>query len=221
MLARMTDRRLGSHSPGMTMLRLLAGSVVLSLLTLLGGCDRGFDPDVDPSDLDDLDEDDAEGLWARELAVGEFLYEETSVHVWGDCTTTKTTEIAGNGECSSGAIGVGFEQPDGTLVSGAIALCGTLTWTEEHSSSFCGTNSSGTFENGPAVFDLSAATADDPIVFSAPHDDPDLVISTTIFAASAIEEPGTTKTVRLDGSATSEDGLDSKEISVVVDFVVK
>jgi hypothetical protein len=59
------------------------------------------------------------------------------------------------------------------------------------------------------------------MVFALTSDDPDLVISTTIFAASAIEEPGTAKTVRLDGSATSEDGLDHIEVSAVVDFVVQ
>ena len=199
------------------MFRILAGSVVLSILTVLSGCDRDFDP----ADLADLDDDDAEGIWARALVVGDGLYEETTVHVWGDCTTTKTLEIVGTGECSIGSIGVGIEQPDGTLVSGAIAVCGEMSWTETHSSSSCGTDTAGTLEKFPVLFALGAPTADDPLVISASHDDPDLVISTTLFAATAIEESGTAKTVRLDGSRKSADGLASKEISLVVDFVVQ
>jgi hypothetical protein len=47
-----------------------------------------------------------------------------------------------------------------------------------------------------------------------------MVIATDVFAASALAEPGTAKTLRLDGRAQSEDGLDRRELALVVDIVV-
>ncbi|HET6584407.1 MAG TPA: hypothetical protein VFG69_13190, partial [Nannocystaceae bacterium] len=141
----------------MTLVRLFLASVGLSLVTLASGCDRHRGPHFGPGDLPDLESLD-DDLWARSLEIGDFLYEETTVHEWGDCTTTKTTTIAGNGGCSIGMIGVGVEQPDGTLVSGVLQPCGTLEWTESHSSDVCGTDNAGSIEVFPVQLVLSADT---------------------------------------------------------------
>lgn len=199
--------------------KLLVSSLFALATTLASGCDRT--PGYDLDDIADLDPDDADGIWARAFEIGDFLYEETVVDVWGDCTTTTTTTIEGAGECSVGSIGVGIEQPDGTLVAGGISVCGSGVATQEHSSDDCGTNTTTMLEPGGAVFDLSAPREDDPITLTANADDPELVISTTIFAASALEESGTAKTLRLDGQGTLPDGSSHRELSLVVDIVVQ
>jgi hypothetical protein len=216
----MTDCRLDFHSPDMTRLRMLLGASFFALATTLAsGCDRT--PGYDLDDIADLDDDDADGIWARGFDIGDFLYEETMVDVWGDCTTTTTTTIEGNAGCSVGSIGVGIEQPDGTLVAGGIAVCGTGVVTQTHSSDECGDDTTTMLEPGAATFDLSAPREEDPIVLTATADDDELVISTTIFAASALEESGTAKTLRLDGQGTLEDGSSHRELSLVVDIVVQ
>lgn len=216
----MTNPRVGSHSPGMTLTRkLLGASLFVLATTLASGCDPT--PGYDVDDLADLDDNDADGIWARGFDVGDFLYEETVVDVWGDCTTTTTTTIEGAAGCSVGSIGVGIEQPDGTLVAGGISVCGPGVVTQEHSSSECGMNTTTPMEVAAAVFDLSAPREDDPITLTANADDEELVISTEIFAASALEESGTAKTLRLDGQGTLPDGSSHRELSLVVDIVVQ
>jgi hypothetical protein len=207
----------------MKTLRLLAAALALSSVAATG-CGLPGPGRLDLDDVDDLDGDDDEpgDLWARGLEIGPFVYHETLIDTWGDCTTTRTIEAEGDGDCSVGSIGVGIEQPDGTLVAGAISLCGRVTITDETTPADCDFNGTATMEKGPAaVLALSAATVDDPIDLEIDPDG-DLPVGTQIMAAADLWEPGTTETLRLDDEATFDDEGDysHREVSLEVEIVV-
>ncbi|MBX7084662.1 MAG: hypothetical protein K1X88_35990, partial [Nannocystaceae bacterium] len=57
--------------------------------------------DDDHGDSDDDDDDDEAGdVYIRAFDIGDFTYAETIVYEWGDCTTTRTMQGVGNGDCS-------------------------------------------------------------------------------------------------------------------------
>lgn len=207
-------------------------TALLFAATLVGGCDDGasgssssqVDDGGGQDDDDGGDDGSSDGdVFIRSFDVGDFTYSETIVYEWSDCTTTRTIEGVGNGECSSGSIGVGIPQSDGSKVAGGIGLCGQLTITDETTPASCNFDDSVTMEKtAVANLTLTAPTVDDPMKLVSKHDCPEFTLSTMVFAASALKEVGTAETFVLDASidADCDDGTLHREVHVEVDVVV-
>lgn len=214
----------------MTILRARAFALAL-LATGLVACDPGPGSSHGPDTADDDDgndgsddgSDDPGDVYIRALDIGDFTWSETLVYTWGECTTTRTLEGEGNGDCSVGTLGVGVPQPDGSKVAGGLGLCGSLTITDVTTPASCDFDDTVTMEKtAVGQLALAAPNADDPMTLTSKHDCPEFTLSTTVVAASALKSIGATQTFVLDASvdADCDSGTLHRELHAQVDVVV-
>ncbi|MBK8241407.1 MAG: hypothetical protein IPK74_38345 [Deltaproteobacteria bacterium] len=209
-----------------------ARAVALALLAAgLAACDPGPGSSPGPGTQDDGNDDDGNDdgnddpgdVYIRALDIGDFTWSETIIYEWGDCTTTRTLEGEGNGDCSVGTLGVGIPQTDGSKVAGGIGLCGSLTITDVTTPASCDLDDTVTMEKtAVAQLALGAPNADDPMTLTSKHDCPEFTLSTTVVAASALKSIGATQTFVLDASvdADCDSGTLHREVHAQVDVVV-